>query len=766
MFNELILICTQFGGGPGDPANNVVRFLLAAFFWLVLLVVSFRMWQSSADRRHLLFSCSALIGVSRELFMFTVEYGSFRGYLSFEQVFRYYPPIEHTVETLAIIMMGFAFLRFYFNYERFSRWYLVVSSVITLLAFIVIAPMWIRFLDASAERAAIDNAPFIGATFHSFPGDLTYRIIGVLVTVFVLAAFLYARSKTIRIPWLAFCAFFLFFLDHGLQAVNDLLDDRYAPIFGPLRHCLHTIAIAQMVGGYWWEITNKLDSRELFLQTLLDAIPDHIYFKKTDGRFVGCNQTFAERFVGRSKDEIIGRRYSDVLADRELAEVLDRSDRAVLDSGQALRFESSVTLADGSHALMETINTPYVDSHGEKSGIIGVARDISDRKALEDQLRYSQKMDAIGQLAGGVAHDFNNVMTAIIGYASLLKFTLPPDTQQVALVESILSSSDRATKLVRNLMSFSRRETLTASTIDLNVIVGNMHDFLKQILTEDIQLSVVCSQSSLPVYVDSSQIGQVLTNLVANGRDAMLRGGSLKITTQSCYLGDTFVREKGIGKAGQYALLTVTDNGTGMDEVTCARIFEPFFTTKEVGKGTGLGLAIVYGIIKQHNGIIDVESTPGVGSTFRIYLPIVAEVPVRVEENSETLQFPRGTETILVVEDDPAVRLSVESNLRLFGYWVLSARDGEEAVRKFTEKADEISLVLMDIIMPVMNGKEAADRIRALRPGTRILFTSGYTADIIRSRGELEEGEELLLKPVAPGELLRRIRQMLDNNVS
>jgi len=763
MPQELILLLTQFGGGPGDPANNVVRFLLAAFFWVVLLLVSYRMWRSTNDRRHLYFSISAAVGASRELFMFTAEYGSFRGYISFPTIFRYYPPLEHSVETLSIILMGYAFLRFYFNFEQSSRLFLIGSSLVTALAYAITAPLWPRFLDAT-ERASLSNRLFIGAQFHDFFGDLAFRIIGVVVTLFILAAFLHARKKSIKVPWLAFLAFFFFFLDHTLQAVNDLCNDRYAPVLAPLRHCLHTGGIVQLVGVYWWEVTRQLNSRKQLLQALLDAIPDHIFYKDTEGTYLGCNQTFAERFVGCPKDQIIGHSERIFFPDPALAERFGRSDSELIATDTSLTYELPYTLADGKQVVLETIKTPFHDSFGQIAGLIGVSRDITERKNLEEQLRHSQKMEAVGQLAGGVAHDFNNILTAIIGYASLMQFEIGPDNPQSDKLSQILLSAERATSLVQTLMAFSRRETLTASSHDLNTIVGNLRDFLQRIITEDIHFRLTCCESALDVYVDSGQIEQALTNLVTNAKDAMPRGGQLSITTQPYELEDSFVRTHGYGVPGSYALITVEDNGHGMNEETRKRIFEPFFTTKDVGKGTGLGLAIVYGIVKQHKGFINVSSEPGQGTAFKIYLPIV-KMEHKIKEITADVPLPqKGVETILVAEDEPVVRDVVEKTLRRFNYNVISAIDGQDAVERFAAGNSNISLVLMDIIMPRMNGKDAADAIRKIRPGMKILFTSGYAADIIRSRGELEAGEEMILKPVKPADLLQKIRQMLDGH--
>lgn len=758
MLQELILVLTQFGGGPGDPANNVVRFLLAAFFWVVLLVVSMWMWRTTRDRRHLYFSISAAVGVTRELFMFTAEYGSFRGFISFSTIFRYYPPLEHAVATLSILLMGYAFLRFYFNFDRFARQFLIGSTAVTILTYLVIAPLWIRFLDTAA-RVTLNGSAFIGAQFHDFPGDLVFRLVGALVTLFILAAFVYARSCSARFPWLAFMAFLFFFMDDALQAFNDLYDDSYAPVFAPLRHCLHIAAIVQLVGVYWWETTRQLRDGKQLLQNLLDAIPDHIFYKDLQGVYLGCNQTFAEQFVGAPKSQIVGRHEVELVADPLLVQQTMQNDR---DTSSASVSEHPFTLADGRQVVLETIKASFHDAEGRVAGLIGVSRDISERRILEEQLQQSQKLEAVGLLAGGVAHDFNNILTAIIGFATLMEFEIVPDHPQAHHLEQIQQAAERASTLVQNLMAFSRRETVTATCCDLNQIVEHVQDFLRRIIPEDIHLQLDCCDSALEVCVDNGQIEQVLANLVANARDAMPKGGLLTVSTQHCLLDDDFAQRHGFGSAGRYALLSVADTGHGMDAETCKRIFEPFFTTKPVGKGTGLGLAMVYGIVQRHKGFVTVTSQPGGGSAFQIYLPIVATKAEKSCNRSAAALPEPGSETILVAEDEPAVREVVESALRKFGYTVITANDGREAVQKFTDNRASVKLVVMDIIMPVMNGKDAADAMRQLQSDVKILFSSGYTAEIIRSRAELEVGEELIVKPVKPLELLRKIRQMLD----
>jgi PAS domain S-box-containing protein len=390
----------------------------------------------------------------------------------------------------------------------------------------------------------------------------------------------------------------------------------------------------------------------------------------------------------------------------------------------------------------------------------GAITDITERGQMEEQLRQSQKMEAVGQLAGGVAHDFNNILTVIAGYANILKMDLPRETQQMEVVEQIIVASERAAQLTRGLLAFSRKQAMAPKRINLSEIVRPVEKFLGRIIGEDIQLKTELVPEPLPVFVDIGQIEQVLINLAANARDAMTNGGVFRIATAVQEVDESFARAHACGASGRYAVITVSDTGKGMDAQTRKRIFEPFFTTKELGKGTGLGMAIVYGIVKQNKGFITVCSKQGEGTVFSIYLPLLDDR--RLERCAMVVPaMPEtGTETILVAEDDASVRNLVEMVLRKFGYEVILAGDGQDAVEKFAASRDRIALVLMDIIMPRKNGIEAFAEIRELQPEVKVLFTSGYTSDIIQSRG-METGVDLIMKPVQPMELLRRVREKL-----
>ncbi len=415
----------------------------------------------------------------------------------------------------------------------------------------------------------------------------------------------------------------------------------------------------------------------------------------------------------------------------------------------------------GEYRWLEDKVIPIIDDKGHITGLFGVARDITERKRLEEQLLHSQKMEAIGQLAGGVAHEFNNILTAIIGYGNILLMKMKGDDPLRHNVEQILASSERAAGLTQGLLTYSRKQITAPRPENLNDMVKKTEGLLLRIIGEDIELRTVLSGEELTVMADRGQMEQVLMNLATNARDAMPDGGSLTISTELVEIDMEFINIHGYGEPGMYALISVADTGIGIEKKMMEKIFEPFFTTKEIGKGTGLGLAMVYGIIKQHDGYINVYSESGKGTTFKIYLPVI-KAKIR-EKESSIIQLPiGGTETVLVAEDDKALRKLIKTVLGEFGYKVIDAVDGEDAVEKFMENKDRIDLLVFDVIMPKKNGKEAYEEIKKINPMVKALFTSGYTSNIIHKKGILEEGINFILKPVSPKELLRKVREILD----
>lgn len=384
----------------------------------------------------------------------------------------------------------------------------------------------------------------------------------------------------------------------------------------------------------------------------------------------------------------------------------------------------------------------------------------SEKEHLEQQLRQAHKMEAIGTLAGGVAHDFNNILSTIEGYAGLLRDRIKKKSPVRDYVEQIVAAAERASELTRRLLAFSRNQVIHPKPISLNETISSINALLARLVGEDIEFRIRTSREDLVVMADELQIEQMLINLVTNARDAMPNGGTLSISSELAELTEGAGEGPWALPPGSYAKLTVSDSGEGIDASVRDRIFEPFFTTKEVGKGTGLGLSMAYGIVKQHRGSIEVESEQGKGTVFTIYLPVVESMVER--KKLETLLLPTGSgETILLAEDDRFVRMLTKHILIKYGYLVIEASDGDDAMEKFRDNHESVQLLLLDVIMPKKTGKQIYDEARRIRPDIKAIFMSGHTFDVITKQGVFSEGIHLLSKPLTPGELLVKVRQVL-----
>jgi signal transduction histidine kinase len=388
-------------------------------------------------------------------------------------------------------------------------------------------------------------------------------------------------------------------------------------------------------------------------------------------------------------------------------------------------------------------------------------RAVAERKKLAEQLHHAQKMEALGTLVGGIAHDFNNILTAIIGFGNLMQMKMGQGDHLKPYLEHILSAANRAANLTRSLLTFGRKQEMAARPVELNGIVRAVEKMLLRLLREDIELKCSLVREEMVIMADTGQLEQVMLNMATNARDAMPDGGRLTIASVPFEMDQEFKKTHGYGEPGKYALLIFSDSGQGMEETTRQRIFEPFFTTKEAGKGTGLGLSVCYGIVKEHSGYINCYSEPGRGTTFRIYLPRI-EAEAYQAKSLSLAPPPGGNETILLAEDDKQVRHLTRVMLETFGYRVIEAADGEEAIARFIEHRDEIRMIIADLIMPKKNGREVAEEIKKICPGISTLFTSGYPADVFPDRDFIDKSLHFIPKPASPTELLRKVREILD----
>ena len=467
-------------------------------------------------------------------------------------------------------------------------------------------------------------------------------------------------------------------------------------------------------------------------------------------------------YVSPSYERIWGRPYVD--APDSWAESVHPDDRdRILRASRTKQVDGGydeqyrIVRPDGCVRWIRDRAVPVRDASGDMARIAGVAEDITERRGLEEQLVQAQKMEAIGSLAGGVAHDFNNLLSVILSCSELLRSELPGHEE----VEEIEKAARRAADLTRQLLAFSRRQMLQPRIVDLNQIVGGVEKMLKRLIGEDVELSVVVAGQRAAVYVDPGQIEQVIMNLAVNARDAMPNGGKLILQVARVAVDGAHAASHAGARPGPHVMLAVSDTGTGMDAATQSRIFEPFFTTKDLGKGTGLGLSTVFGIVRQSSGAISVHSEPGGGSTFQIYLPAAdgaTEHPQQRSVNSEDL---RGSELILLVEDEDGVRRVVRSILERAGYRVLEAQNGGEALR-IAASQPTVDLVITDVVMPGMSGPQLSSRLHFLRPTLKILYMSGYAGDAVVAHGLLRTEISFLQKPVTPSTLLTKVREVLD----
>jgi len=488
-------------------------------------------------------------------------------------------------------------------------------------------------------------------------------------------------------------------------------------------------------------------------RTLVDNALVGVFRSTIAGRFLYVNEAMARIVECSSPQEIFSEdlllRYK---SPKDRIEFID----TLKLHGKVSNYELEVLTNSGKHVHI------LISATLDNEIISGMVLDITEHKKLEGQFRQAQKMEAIGLLAGGVAHDFNNILTAIIGYSHLSLMKLQSNDPVRLNLEQILEASNRAAVLTQSLLAFSRRQPIKLAVIDLNLVIKEFEKFIYRLIREDIALETICIEGILPVMADRGQIEQVIMNLVTNAKDAMPHGGKLLIETIKTHINREFIETHGFGEVGEYALVSVSDTGMGMDEQTRSRIFEPFFTTKAQGKGTGLGLSMVYGIVKQHNGYINVYSEPGKGTTVKIYLPRVSSA-MRVDQIKDQDSTVRGgTETILVAEDDTAIRNLSVTVLKESGYTVIEAVNGTDAVSRFKENKNDVKLVILDGIMPMMNGKEVLRAIKDMVPNIKCIFMSGYAEDIFNKDGVSDQEAGFIPKPVSPADLLRKIREVLD----
>jgi PAS domain S-box-containing protein len=484
--------------------------------------------------------------------------------------------------------------------------------------------------------------------------------------------------------------------------------------------------------------------------------------------FVRLDEALRVTLVNRQAEVVLGRGAAEVVGREWIASFVEPGARERVSAelgkarhGEVLALEHAVVRPSGEARILAWFIAPAADEAG-RPGLLASGIDLTRQRELEEQLIHAQKLEAVGRLAGGVAHEFNNILSVIKVYGSALRRALPADSPYRPDVEEIVAATDRAAAVARGLLTFSRRQAIEPVPVDLTSVVRSAERLLRPLLRSDIRLEVAVPAEPLPVLADTVQVEQVLLNLATNARDAIDGAGRIAVSASAELLDAAQARAAGLATPGRYARLDVIDDGPGFDVPTRTRIFEPFFTTKAVGKGTGLGLSIAYGIVAQHHGAIACESELGRGATFTVRLPLLDAPAPAIAVAATVAALPGGKEALLVAEDDPALRRVLRRLLEGVGYTVVEAEDGLDAVAKFEAHRDRIRLLLLDVVMPGQNGRQALDQIRALEPAVRAIFLSGHTADLAGQRDIPLGPERLLRKPVEPDDLLRAVRERLD----
>jgi PAS domain S-box-containing protein len=548
-----------------------------------------------------------------------------------------------------------------------------------------------------------------------------------------------------------------------LEIVGRCKDGRIVDVSltaSPLRDLAGRIVGASVIAR---DVTERKRAEEALRESemkhrlLLENLPQKIFVKDRQCVYVSCNDNYA-RDLKIAPEEIAGKTDYD-FHPKELAEKYREDDKRVMAAGETEELDERY-IQDGRETWVHTVKTPVRDDKGKVTGILGIFRDITEQKQLEEQFRQAQKLEAVGRLAGGVAHDFNNLLTGIRGFAGFARENAEPGSQAHQDLTEVLALADRAADLTRQLLAFSRRQTLEPVVLNPNSLIADQTKMLTPLLGEDIDIRFMPAPDLGNVRAEPGQIEQVIMNLPVNARDAMPNGGRLTIETANVELGEDYTRNHAGVTAGPYVMIAMSDTGCGMDEKTQQRLFEPFFTTKELGKGTGLGLCTVYGIVQQHGGNIWVYSEPGKGTMFKIYLP---RVPEEAEERRPPSEFVTGgSETILLVEDNDAVRDVGRRHLEALGYAVLCASNAREAEEVAAKHRGPINLLLTDMVMPDRNGQELYESMAANQAGLKVLYMSGYTDNAIVHHGVLEEGVAFLQKPFERDSLAAKVRTVLD----
>jgi PAS domain S-box-containing protein len=657
---------------------------------------------------------------------------------------------------------------------RWFVWPLTVIFSILFVVHLVAVPLNPAVIDI--ETTTLPWGETISVPLQATPGWWHGPIFGLVFSIDAFALWCASRLwKRDRVAGflmlLAAGVILLILLVQFLKGYGKLLS---VPYFGVLGHVLWVAVIALLIARRHRKTRDQLAASEQRLRGIFDQTLQFVGLMTTDGRMIAANRTSLE-FAGVREADVIGKPAWETPWWVHSSELQNRLQQAVRGAaaGETVRFEATHRRPDGRLADIDFSLKPIRDAEGHVTLLISEGRDITDRRreeeqrrALESQLAQVQKVEMIGQLAGGVAHDFNNVLTVINGYSEMLQSMVPPNETTRTMLDGIVDAGRRAASLTRQLLTFTRLQVVESRALDLNEVVIETETMLRRIIGEDVCLATVLDPELSVVKADAGQIGQVIINLAVNARDAMPTGGKLTIRTANVEVDESVGALHPRARPGRYVMLAVTDTGLGMSPEIQARIFEPFFTTKGPGEGTGLGLATVRMVVEEAGGFLTLGSAPGRGTTFKLHFPVLAATPPSERPGPNGQATPRGNETIFLVEDEEAVRSVTSRILRRQGYRVVEASGGAAAIRLVEQHAGPIDLLITDVVMPEVNGRQLVEHLLPGRPDLRVLYVSGYTNDAVVRHGVFESNVDFLQKPFTIEALTGKVRQVLDAAVS
>ncbi len=701
----LLDILAQFGGGRGDPLNNSVRFLLASFFWTILLWTAMKEFQKNRNRKDLYVAIASLCGLVRELFMFSVNFSDWAGLISHDFSHRFYPPLEHALSMFSVILIAYAFMRYFIKWRRWAKMYLIVSGAATIILYTITAIEWVPFLKSNPD-----------AVFGQFWGDMAFRVVVSVLLGIMLYSLIIAKKRGDHVPIALYLAFAFFFLDEFLMVFNLATGEVYKTLYAPIRHNLHIWAIPLLISVYWRELNQRLSETERLKDNIFKLSPNVLFVAENNGG-IKLSSPASRSILGIDAEKLKEKGLKDLgLSEDDLKSLRDKG---------TLNIQSEYKTDEGQQRWLQW----NIQTSSEDNLSYGIVRDITEEKRLHEEIVKRERLESLNLLAGGIAHDFNNILTGVLGYISLTKMQIKEDKKIAQSLEKAEMACLRAKDLTQQLLTFTKGGAPLRKPTDIKGLIEDTVSFY----TSGTKVKPIIS---LPddlwfADIDESQISQAIGNLVINAVQAMPDGGRVWIEAENRYIkdGDDLPL-----KEGKYIVISVRDEGHGIKEENLKKIFDPFFTTKETG--SGIGLASTLSIITRHDGYISVSSTLGKGTTFYVYLPASEQEIQHKGEEKEIDEIPQtGEKKALVMDDEEIVGDVLCQMLEHLGYKADLVKEGNEAFRLYRDalnRGEPYDVVILDLtVQGGMGGRETIERLLDIDPQVKAVVSSGYFNDTL-----------------------------------